>query len=137
MAFSNDGKELAVLAHGDAGDYLQAWEFETGKRTADHAFAGPLLRTAKSGGIVHLQAYPTPLLCLPDGSGWFVYGQLMIDHDKGNVFWTLPPEDPNVLFERRFLDANHLATVVAKPQLPRQLEIITLPKEEMAAARKK
>jgi predicted Zn finger-like uncharacterized protein len=137
LTFSPDGKELAALLDCGGTDYLEAWDFETGKRTAYHAFPGSLTKTAKSSNPGLLGAYPAPLECVPDRSGWFAYGQLMIDHDRGNVFWTLPPEDPNVVFERRFLDADHLVTVTSKSRRERQLEIITLPKEEIAAARKK
>jgi hypothetical protein len=137
LVISPDGKELAALLTTDADDYLQAWDFETGKRTVSHKFNPQLAKTAKSTGPWQVDAYPTPLECVPDRSGWLAYGQLLIDHDRGNVFWTRPPEQTNVLWQRRFLDADHYATVIVKGPTERQLEIVTLPKAEIEAARKK
>jgi outer membrane biosynthesis protein TonB len=137
LAFSYDGKELALLGVGDFNaNYVQAWDFETGKRTVDHRFTTSLAKTAKAGGQFLLDAYPAELEWLPDRSGWFAYGQLMIDHDRGNVFWSLPPDNLNVLWFRRFLDAGDIATIRVKED-KRHLEIITLPKDEIEAARKK
>jgi hypothetical protein len=137
LAFSPDGKELAALFNTDGGDYLQAWDFETGKRKASHKFTTPLAKTAKAAAWNLIDGYPEPLEWLPDRSGWLAYGQLMIDHDRGKVFWTRDPEDLNVLWQRRFLDADHIVTVMVKSPRERQLEIITLPKDEIEAARKK
>jgi hypothetical protein len=137
LVFSPDSKELAVLLTTDAGDSIQAWDFETGKRTVSHTFSPPLVRTAKAAGRYQLEMYPTPLEYLPDRSGWFAFGQLMIDHDRGDIFWTRPPEERTVLRQRRFLDADHYMTVIVKGPRERQLEIVTLPKDEIEAARKK
>jgi hypothetical protein len=137
LVFSPDGKELAALLTTDAGDHLQAWHFETGKRTVSHKFTPALLKTAKVAGRNLLEMYPAPLEYLPDRSGWFAYGQLMIDHDRGNIFWTQSPEDRNVVWQRRFLDADHYATVIVKAPRERQLEIVGLPRDEIEAARKK
>jgi WD40 repeat protein len=134
LAFSYDGKEFAALitVQGKA-DRLQAWDFETGQRTLDHSFATPLEKTAK----VPVGMRQTALQWLPDGSGWIAYQALLIDRKRGNVFWTIPQDDPDKAYwVRRFLDANSVATVAGqKPR--RQLEIITLPKDQLEAARKK
>ncbi len=134
LAFSWDGKELAVLIDSDGSDYLHAWDFETGKRTAAHPFKPPLAKAAN----VPSPGFLGTLEWLPDRSGWFAYSQVMIDRERGNIIWNLPQKDPaKGLWVRRFLDADHYATVVDKSPRQRQLEIFELPKDEIDAARKK
>lgn len=134
LAFSDDGKELAVLLSGsDGADHIQAWDFETGKRTADHAFGTSLQKAAKNA-----PGFPVPLKWLPNRAGWLAYEKLMIDHDRGTIFWRLAPDEPTgILWVRRFLGPDHVVTVVDKGGGKRQLEILALPKDEIAAARKK
>jgi hypothetical protein len=137
LVFSPDGRELAGLFGAGVADYVLGWDFETGKRTPSHKFTTPLAKTAKAAGPWLLDSYATPLEYLPDRSGWFAYGQLLIDHDRGAIIWQRPPEDLGVLWQRRFLDANHYVTVIQKSPRERQLEIVTLPKDEIDRARNK
>ena len=131
LAFSDDGKALAALYEtGPTAGRIRAWDFATGKRIADHAF------THSVDNIIRAGAYRQPLVWLPDGSGWFVWGQLMVDRQVGKVFWTMPPQDAKIPWPRRFLDNDHIATVMGvAPQ--RRMEIVTLPRDEIEAARKK
>jgi hypothetical protein len=137
LVFSPDGKELAGLFSAGDADYVQAWDFETGKRTLSHKFTPALTKTVKAGGPWLVDTYPTPLEYLPDKSGWFAYGQLLIDHDRGTIIWQRPPENLGVLWQRRFLDPDHYVTVLVKSPSERRLEIVTLPKDEINAARMK
>jgi hypothetical protein len=132
LMFSDDGKELASLFEiGGTSSRIRVWDVASGKRTVDHSITPPLEKTAKNVGF-----YRTPLLWLPDGSGWFVFGQLMVDKVRGKVFWTMPPQDPVIPWPRRFVDADHVVTVMGKaPQ--RRFEIVTLPRDQIEAARKK
>jgi WD40 repeat protein len=132
LMFSDDGKELAGLFEiGGTSSRIRVWDVASGKRTVDHGFTPPLERTA-----TNVRFYRVPLLWLPDGSGWFVFGQLMVDKVRGNVFWKMPPQDQAIPWPRRFVDADHLVTVMGKaPQ--RRFEIVTVPREEIEAARKK
>ena len=58
-----------------------------------------------------------------------------LDKVGGKVFWNMPPQDPVIPWPRRFVDADHLVTVMGKvPQ--RRFEIVTLPRAEIEAARK-
>jgi WD40 repeat protein len=132
LVFSNDGKELALLADGDNRDRLQAWDFETGKRTADHGFGKAIMQMAQP---IHF--HRVELEWLPDRSGWFAYNQMLIDHDRGNIFYKIPPQDLQVPWNRRFLDRDHFATVMVTPTGQRQLEIVAAPRAEIDAARKK
>jgi hypothetical protein len=132
LMFSDDGKELAGLFEiGGTSSRIRVWDVASGKRTVDHSITPPLEKTAKNVGF-----YRVPLLWLPDGSGWFVFGQLMVDKVGGQVFWNMPPQDPVIPWPRRFVDADHIVTVMGKaPQ--RRFEIVTLPRKEIEAARKK
>jgi len=132
IAFSDDGKELAIwLEMGGTSSRIRVYDVVTGKRTFDHDL-GQSLANKTQFAMFHKM----PFLWLPDASGWFVYGQFMIDKKRGNVFWTMPPQDPKIPWPRRFVDNDHIVTVMGKaPQ--RRLEIVTLPREEIEAARKK
>ncbi len=136
MAFSHDGKELVTLGTSfeKNTDFLQAWDFETGKRTGMRIFKTRLVLTAENA-----QFYPVPIEWLPDRSGVLAYGQLMIDLRKGKglngtVFWKVPPHDPKISWQRRFVDADHLLTVLPQPP-PWHVGVLTLPRDEIAAAR--
>ncbi|MBI3821340.1 MAG: WD40 repeat domain-containing protein [Planctomycetes bacterium] len=133
LTFSYDGKELAALVLDDQSrSHVQAWDFETGKRTAEHTFTPALPATIKEQ-----RSYGRALEWLPDRSGWLALGQLMIDRERGHVFWTVPKEDADIAWERRFVDANHYATIVGQSTKQLRLQIIALPRDEIAAARKK
>jgi hypothetical protein len=133
LAFSYDGKELALLVCTDKQkDYLQAWDFATGKRTVHHHLNASLVLTAKNAGFYR----GAPFEWLPDDSGWLAYGQLMIDRRRGHIFWKIPPEDPKVSWQRRFVDGDHLVTVLTQPA-PWHVGLVTLPRDQIEAARKR
>jgi hypothetical protein len=116
---------------GEGNSRIRVYDVVTGKRTFDHDVGQALEKKALLPNF-----HKMPFLWLPDGSGWLVYGMFMIDKTRGKVFWTMPPQDPKIPWPRRFVDNDHIVTVMGKaPQ--RRLEIVTLPREEIEAARKK
>jgi WD40 repeat protein len=129
LAFSYDGKQLALLAANDKGkDVVQSWDFTTGKRTANHNLNTSLAQTAAF--------YSPALQWLPDSTGWLAYGQFMIDRQRGNIFWKVPFADPKHFWQRRFVDADHLVSVQMEPA-PWHVGIVTLPRDQITAARRK
>lgn len=106
LAFSPDGDELAVLAEDNGKTRLSCWKWKTGAPVCDLFFD---------------QAIPVPrgfhnsargLDWLPDGSGWVVQGQSVIDKRTGKQTMMLP----EVLGEwgpglKRFADIDRLILV--------------------------
>jgi WD40 repeat protein len=136
ISFSPDGSELAMLwrlKNKECWGRIWVWDVKTGKQLFNHA-VGDELKWIDSlwfnGGVRTFQ-------WAPDGSGWLVFGHLLIDHDTGAVVAKLGPE-PNSLgpMERRFLDRDHL-TLEAKDGFETKLTVEPLPREQIDAAVKK
>jgi hypothetical protein len=65
---------------------------------------------------------------IPDGSGWLLFGHLLVDAQTGAVTRKLddPPTWEGNLVERRFLDAQHVTTLTGGG-FDKALTILTLP----------
>jgi hypothetical protein len=94
MAFSPDGKELAVLWRlGKAPDQwgrVRVFEVATGRKVADHALGYALKNmdvTLGMGG-----GGGRAFQWLPDGSGWLVQGHLLVGRRTGAVIGKLGNE---------------------------------------------
>ena len=131
MAFSPDGKELAVLFSGDGpGDRLVSWETAGGKQTVDHKFPRDLGQEASNAFFYQGR----PLEWLPDNGGWMAFGQLLIDHDSGGLVFRIPAQ-PLDGTPRRLLDKSQLVTARGDA-FNKRLVIETLPKDQIEVATK-
>lgn len=128
LAFADDGTELAALFHAISGSRLIVWTVADG-RVSQQKFPADLKQFALAG----LAYKGRPLEWLPDGNGWLIYGNLLVDR-SGYLLWQLPPADrgagPN-----RLLDSKHMA-VVAGAAGGRELRIVDVPTHQIAEVRK-
>jgi WD40 repeat protein len=136
LSFSPDGTELAMvwrLKNKDCWGRIWVWDVKTGKQLFNHAIGNELKWMDSlwfNGGVRTFQ-------WTPDGSGWLLFGHLLIDHDTGAVVGKLGPE-PNSLgpMERRFLDKDHL-TLESREGFDWKVAVEELPREQIDAAVKK
>jgi hypothetical protein len=110
MAFSPDGKELAMLWN-NVGRKKQGFgkmivfEAATGKILASHELA-ELTGVDMGSPRDDFQA----LQWVPDGSGWLLYGLVLMDRQTGKELGRLGG-DKTLARLRRFVDASHVTTI--------------------------
>lgn len=106
VEFSPDGKELAVLWHylgKKKGGYGKVLVFDaaTGKKLASHDLADVSgVDTGSKGGLEAIQ-------WVPDGSGWLLFGSLLIDRQTGKELGRVGG-DKKLAHLRRFVGPGHL-----------------------------
>ena len=125
-AFSPDGKSLAALCEAHGGLHVRVWDLATARLTGQWAADGaPKDPYAYDGCAIEW---------LPDGGGWLLCGQALMDAQSGAIYWTIPagPADHSV----RRLFADGLVAVVRGDGDKKRLVIETLPAEQIAAALK-
>ena len=125
LAFSVDGKAVAGLFGAGVGaSRLQVWDAATGKPTSTLVF------TKGADNAFFYQG--RPLEWLPDGSGWVLHGQLLVDAQSGVVYWNVPAEalDGN---PRRVFAGGRVAHVKKDGQ---KLSVVleAMPADKVAAA---
>src|SRR5437867_209642 len=82
MAFSPDGKRLASLFDAVGKRQVSILNLETGAAKAPVVVEGRPNFFFKGPGLE----------ATPDGQGWLVQGDTMIDGDTAAVLWTVPSE---------------------------------------------
>jgi len=131
MAFSPDGAELAILFDTLPNEQLVVWDVAKGVVKKNLEFSKDFLNKSQ-GALI----YSGPVLeWLPDRSAWFLHGNFLFDNPSGALVWTLPKIDVGFSEVRRVLDQDHLAVVPAGAR-NHQLEILTLPREQIDQAAK-
>ncbi|MBO0699587.1 MAG: hypothetical protein J2P46_14420 [Zavarzinella sp.] len=109
VEFSPDGKELAVLWHSlgkKKGGYGKVLVFDaaTGKKLASHDLADVSgVDTGSKGGLEAIQ-------WVPDGSGWLLFGSLLIDRQTGKELGRAGG-DKKLAHLRRFVGPGHLTAL--------------------------
>jgi hypothetical protein len=136
ISFSPDGEEVAMLwrlGHKDVWGRLFCWNVKTGKKTLNLAIP----KILKDQDSLWFHGGPRVVQWIPDRSGWWLFGNLLIEHDTGAAIGTTPPE-PNSLGpdDRRILDPDHVTAEGGGP-FDKMLGVGTLPREEIDAAIKK
>jgi hypothetical protein len=114
ISFSPDGREFAVLwrlgRKPDLWGKVLVFDAATGKRVAEHKL-GYLTQNIDS---LWSDGGPGCLQWVPDGSGWLLFGHLLIDRQSGAVTGRVGDE-PNWTGEmppRRFIGRDYVTTVV-------------------------
>jgi hypothetical protein len=134
LAFSPDGEEMAMLwrlgKKPDLWGRLLCFEVKTGKKLFDHPI-GYDLRQIDS---LWFDGGPRCLQWWPPRKGWLLFGHLLVDQQSGAVVYKVgkAPGFSGAIEERRFLDADHLTTL--EGTFDKKLEVIALPRKEIAAA---
>ena len=127
LAFSVDGQRLAGLFsyHRDRR-MVKSWLIN-GRPDVEHHY-GRSQFPEKPPFLKDLG-----LQWLTDGSGWLVDGQTIVEHDSGQLIWTLPyagrdqqyPEGP-----RRIVDSLHIAARTSE----QELGVLSLPRDRFLKA---
>lgn len=111
LVFSPDGKELALLwRYGEKPDnwaHILVFDATTGKKIADHKL-GFLFQTADS---LMSETGNKCLRWFPDGSGWLLYGHVLLDRKTGAVLGRMGGKEPSwggEVLPRQFLDRSHV-----------------------------
>ncbi len=127
LAFAPDGSALAGLFAAGSTTRVVAWDVANGGVTARHDVSG--VRQAPRG------ARGRALQWLPDGSGWIVHGQTVLDRAAGAVLTSLPPDEgrPAIRFA---VGADHFA-VLAGQGGKRTFRVEAIAWEKLDAERKK
>jgi len=126
IAFSPDGREMAMLWRtklADGWGKIFVWDAVSGEKRAEFP-VGEQLQSQDSlwfnGGMATFQ-------WIPDGSGWLLFGHLLVDRGTGNVLGRVGPE-PDSLGPRRrcMIDRNHITSDV--PPFDKKLRVIDVPR---------
>src|SRR5262249_48609662 len=131
LAFSPDGVQLAAVFDSQLTDTeVVVWDVVKGTATRQRALEKTLRNKAQIAVI-----YRGPALeWVPDRSGWLLFGYFLVDARSGAVVWTVPGNlEVSVPSHRRLLGRDHLAMAIGTGQ-NRQLQIITLPRDQINQA---
>lgn len=122
LAFSPDGKELAVLMGVRNLLRVITWDLVGNNLAADYIPPSGLIQTLKTSqkdyGGRHLE-------WLGDGSGWLIRGEVLLDRARGTPAWTMNLDgiDPNTA---RRVVGSHLAVVGGTLGGPRSLQLVAI-----------
>ncbi len=129
MAFSPDGTALAGLFTSSAAAHLICWDATSGKLASDFRAEGP----DPYGKSYSYEGQAVQWL--PDGSGWLIYDQSLVERQSGQVVWSIP-FDPVRYQEhgpRKVLDAGRMVAV-GKARDRKVLQLVALPRDKVQAA---
>ncbi|OWK38682.1 GIDE domain-containing protein [Fimbriiglobus ruber] len=114
MAFSPDGKELAILwrisRKTTSWGKILVYNATTGTRTAEL----PVGQLVKNMDSVYSNGGAQTIQYTPDGSGWLIFGHLVVNRKTGEVARRIGPEPKwqGEVLPRRFVGPNYLTTLV-------------------------
>jgi hypothetical protein len=131
LAWSNDGKELALLwwLHKDGVlAKIMRFDLEKGTKIGELALGKEVQPSDPgflAGGLRTFQF-------LPNDRGWLLSGHQIVERETGTPVWTIDPRPGSVdqTRNRRFLDVTH----VTNETKDKKLQILTLPQTELDAA---
>jgi WD40 repeat protein len=131
LAFSNDGKELALIWYlGKDGVLakIMRYDLEKGTKICEYALG----KEIEPAGAGFLAGGMCTFQFLPDDRGWLVSGCQIVERETGIPVWTIEPHPRGIeqTKNRRFLDVYHLTDQTKE----KKLQFLTLPKGELDAA---
>lgn len=130
LAFSPDGKELAYVSNwvGHQKYRTFCWDLTNNKLAVEHILQ-PELPTKLPAN----QATGPRFEWLDDKSGWLLDASLF-DYESGGLAWRVPHQAVDqIAANRHMIGTGHIAVLTGEPD-NRILELIALPKDEIAAA---
>jgi WD40 repeat protein len=122
LFFSPDGKEIVALlsSQSDQPDRLLGWDAESGELSQDWFVAREAWEQEHDG--VDLLAYEGRAVeWLPDGSGWLLYGHMVLAREAPAETLGFPPSGD--MSPRRLVNAN---TLVVRTSLTEDVAALTL-----------
>ena len=129
VAFSADGRELAVLVQGGSDGRLLCWDLQQGQLVVDLDLSEEADRYASR----HAAGRDGSLEWMPDGMGWLVDGTGVIDRQTGGIAWEFP-RPPGSRGPRRLLDERRLLEASRDQGITYKLATIDVPGEEIRTA---
>jgi WD40 repeat protein len=128
MAFSSDGTALAGLfSAAGTTTHLMSWDATTGTLASDFRTEGndPYGRSSEGQS----------LQWIPDGSGWLIANQAIVERRSGQVVWSMPfdPVRPQDRGPRKLLDAGRMVAV-GRVRNQKTLQFVPLPGDKIQAA---
>ena len=110
LRFRSDGSELGALLAGEPHCRLICWDFATGQVVLETRQQS---KSQLRWEHAEVTGYQGPWLdWLPDGSGWLMYGHLIVDRKTGQIDGKL---DSKVRFPRRLL-GNGKMVIAHRPE---------------------
>ncbi len=136
IVFSPDGTEMAMLwrmvGNKVCWAKLWVWDTKTGKLKYKH----DVQKEFKYQDSIW-KGGPTSIQCLPDNSGWLLFGYFVLEHDTAAVVAKFPPEPGGFDgMERRYLNADYLSFDISQG-FDHKVGVEKVPREEIDAAIKK
>jgi hypothetical protein len=88
---------------------LLCWEVKTGRKLVDHNLG----YEPNSIDSLWFKGGTTCIQWLPDGSGWLLFGHLLVDYETGAVVGKLgsAPGWDGAIVDRRFVDREHYTSI--------------------------
>jgi hypothetical protein len=127
LAFSPDGKELAVMFDGVRGLRLLTWDLVGNRPGVDHTLPTSFVRSLKTPGHHDgpNEYFGRHLEWLGDGSGWLVRGEVVIEKATGAQVWRLDLQGEEWRDPRHVVGSTHVAKI-GGPLTARTLELIEI-----------
>lgn len=131
MAFSPDGAEFACLYEASGISHIASWTMKDGNLAKHHRLEKNL-----SAVIRNTFSRRHGLEWLPDRSGWLCYGEMLLDYATGTPILTLSEGDNSSTPPDHWLLGKDHYVKVSHAKHPGTAEVLPLPLNDLAAARK-
>jgi WD40 repeat protein len=134
LAFSPDGKELALLFDSATSMRIVTWDLVGNRPGVDHRVPPSVVRSLKTPGTVDGPNiyFGRHLEWLGDGSGWLVRGEVVIDKANGAAVWRVPITGDDWRWTRHVVGSSHVAKLGGTFEA-RTLELLEIRRGEFAA----
>jgi WD40 repeat protein len=133
LAFSPDGKELALLFDSFTSMRIVTWDLEGNRPGVEHRVLGAVVRSLKTPGTIDGPNiyFGRHLEWLGDGSGWLVRGEVVIDKANGALVWRVPITGDDWRWDRHVVGSRHVAKLGGTLD-KRTLELLEIRRGEVA-----
>jgi hypothetical protein len=134
LAFSADGKELALLFDSLTSMRIVTWDLEGNRPGGDQRVPSAVVRSLKTPGTTDGPNiyFGRHLEWLGNGSGWLVRGEIVIDKTNGALVWRVPLSGDDWRWARHVVGSSHVAKLGGTFEA-RTLELLEIRRGQVAA----
>jgi WD40 repeat protein len=130
LGFSQDGTKLSAFYAKKSTSHIAVWDMNTGKLLGTSHLPKDLdflsgMGTSYDGSAMEW---------LPDGTGWFIFGNLLVDAKAVALYWTIPGNRQDVQ-QRRIFGNTHLVRAYGEGAA-KVMKLEKLPVDQIATALK-